>query len=43
VRVDPEYELVRVYLSVETSGEMGGIHWWCMDHFADAAISAIDD
>src|SRR5262249_15992988 len=41
--VDPEYELVLVYFSVETSGVVGDIHQWCMDHFADAAIGAIDD
>jgi CubicO group peptidase (beta-lactamase class C family) len=41
--IDPEYELVLVYFSIETSGVVGGIHQWCMDHFADAAIGAIDD
>jgi CubicO group peptidase (beta-lactamase class C family) len=41
--VDPEHELVLVYFSVETSGGVGEIHQWCMDHFADAASGAIDD
>jgi CubicO group peptidase (beta-lactamase class C family) len=41
--VDPEHELVVVYLSVETGSEVGEVHQWCMDHVTDAAISAIDD
>jgi CubicO group peptidase (beta-lactamase class C family) len=41
VLVDPEHELVVVYLSVETSGVLGDVHQWCMDHFADTAIGAI--
>jgi serine-type D-Ala-D-Ala carboxypeptidase len=43
VLVDPEHELVLVYLSAETSDELGGIHQWCMDHLTDAAIGAIVD
>ena len=41
--VDPEYELVLVYFSVETSGEPGAIHQWYVDHFTDVALSAIND
>src|SRR5262249_44918062 len=41
--VDPEHELVLVYFSVETSGEIGALHQWCVDHFTDVALSAIDD
>jgi CubicO group peptidase (beta-lactamase class C family) len=43
VLVDPQRELLVVYFSVETSGEPGEVHQWCMDHLADAAIAAIDD
>jgi CubicO group peptidase (beta-lactamase class C family) len=41
--VDPEYELVVVYFSAETSGAPGDIHQWCLDHLVDAAIGAIVD
>jgi CubicO group peptidase (beta-lactamase class C family) len=41
--VDPEYELVLVYFSVETIGEIGALHHWYVDHFTDVALSAIDD
>jgi serine-type D-Ala-D-Ala carboxypeptidase len=41
--VDPEYELVLVYCSVETSSQVGAIHQWYMDHFTDVALSAIND
>jgi serine-type D-Ala-D-Ala carboxypeptidase len=43
VLIDPKHELVLVYFSVEPSGEVGGIHRWYVDHFADAAIAAIVD
>jgi CubicO group peptidase (beta-lactamase class C family) len=41
--VEPEYELVLVYFSVELTGELSGIHQWCQDHFADVVLSAVDD
>jgi CubicO group peptidase (beta-lactamase class C family) len=41
--VDPANELVIAYCSVETSGAVGEVHQWCLDHLTDAVIGAIAD
>jgi CubicO group peptidase (beta-lactamase class C family) len=43
ILIDPEHEMVLVYLSVLTGGEVGGIPSWCFDLFANAAAAAIVD
>lgn len=43
ILVDPEHELVLVYLSSEPRGNPGGIHQWCLDSATDAAVGAIVD
>ena len=43
LEVDPERELVVVYFSVETGGQIGEVPQWCSDHFTDAVIATIAD
>jgi CubicO group peptidase (beta-lactamase class C family) len=41
--VDPEYELVVAYFSVQTTGAVGEAPEWCLDHFTSAVVGAIAD